>query len=77
MGPSEISFQTGHDRFANDGITISSTNNQMQRGAPGSAPIVDIGRSLPAPAPSGDEMLNLGKDNETVECVLHSLLYNP
>jgi len=72
------------EEFANDGISISSTNNQMLRSATGSttgsttgsASIEGIARSPPAPAPSGDEVLNLGDDNGNIECVLHSLLYN-
>ena len=49
----------------------------MQSSAPGGAPIADIGRPFPAPAPSGEEVLNLCEENGNAECALHSLLYNP
>ena len=67
MGPSEVTFQTRRDQSAEDGIRISSTNNRMQRSTPGGALIADIGRSSPAPAPSGEEVLNLSEDNMNVE----------
>jgi len=71
-----LSYFGTEEESADNGIRISSTNKQMLRSAPGSAPIAGIG-SLPAPAPSGDEVLNLGDDNGNVECVPLSLLYNP
>ena len=49
----------------------------MQSNVPGSAPIVDVGPSLPVPAPNGDEMLNMGEHNGNVECVLHSSSVQP
>ena len=72
MDPPGVSFQTGHDQPANNGIGISSMNNQMHIGAPGSAPIVDVGLFPPAPTPNGDETVNPGEDNGNLECVLHS-----
>jgi len=71
MGPPEVSSQMGHEAAANNGIRISSTNDQMQSSAFGTAPIVSIGQP-PAPAHSGDEVLNPGEDNGNVEFVLHS-----
>ena len=77
MDPPAVSFQTGHNQSANDGIRISSTNNQMQVSVPGSTPMVDVGLYFPAPAPNGDEMLNRGKDNANFECVLHTSFAQP
>ena len=71
MYPPDVSLPTGHDQSANDGIRISSMNNQMQSSVPRSAPIVEIGLYLPVPAPNGDEMLNRGEDNVNFEYVLH------
>jgi len=78
---SVLSLFGSEEESANDGISISSTINQMLRSAtgsaPGSAPIAGIGRSLPTPAPSGDEVLNLGDDNGNIKYALHFFLYNP
>ena len=76
MDPPEVSFQMRHDQLANDGIRISSTNDQAQSSAPGSALIVDVGLYLPGPAPNGAEVLNRGEDNGNFECVLHSSSVN-
>ena len=67
----------GYDQSGEDGIRISSGNNQMQSTALGAAPIADIGRSSPAPAPSGEEVLYLNEENGNTECALQSPLYNP
>ena len=68
----EVSFPTGHDQSANDGIRISSTNNQMQIGVPESAPIMDIGLYLPVPSPNAVETPNQGEDDANFECALYS-----
>jgi hypothetical protein len=72
MGSLEVSFQIGHEPYANHGMRISSTNNEMRSSAPRTAPVMTRGQPLPTSAPSGDEMLSLGKDNRNFECVLHS-----
>jgi len=74
---SVLSLFGSEEESANDGISISSTNNQMLKSATGSASIEGIGRCLPASAPSGDRVLNLGDDNGNIECVLHSFCTTP